>query len=102
MTNFFQIPQMVLRRIIIFSLQTQFQGIIFVGFDDFENKKMPEIIEGQVKSHKHITAAFVINTRYPQEVGRRYYGKKLDDIITAICRKFDIRNNCDVLDNLCF
>ena len=102
MTNFFQIPQMVLRRIIIFSRQTQFQGIIFVGFDDFENKKMPEIIEGQVKSHKHITAAFVINTRYPQEVGRRYYGKKLDDIITAICRKFDIRNNCDVLDNLCF
>ena len=102
MTNFFQIPQMVLRRIIIFSLQTQFQGIIFVGFDDFENKKMPEIIEGQVKSHKHITAAFVINTRYPQDVGRRYYGKKLDDIITAICRKFDIRNNCDVLDNLCF
>lgn len=63
---------------------------------------MPEIIEGQVKSHKHITAAFVINTRHPQEVGRRYYGKKLDDIITAICRKFDIRNNCDVLDNLCF
>lgn len=102
MTNFFQIPQMVLRRIIIFSLQTQFQGIIFVGFDDFENKKMPEIIEGQVKSHKHMTAAFVINTRYPQDVGRRYYGKKLDDIITAICRKFDIRNNCDVLDNLCF
>lgn len=102
MTNFFQIPQMVLRRIIIFSLQTQFQGIIFVGFDDFENKKMPEIIEGQVKSHKHMTAAFVINTRYPQEVGRRYYGKKLDNIITAICRKFDIRNNCDVLDNLCF
>ena len=92
MTNFFQIPQMVLRRIIIFSLQTQFQGIIFVGFDDFENKKMPEIIEGQVKSHKHMTAAFVINTRYPQDVGRRYYGKKLDDIITAICRKFDIRN----------
>lgn len=102
MTNFFQIPQMVLRRIIIFSLQTQFQGIIFVGFDDFENKKMPEIIEGQVNSHKHMTAAFVINTRYPQDVGRRYYGKKLDDIITAICRKFDIRNNCDVLDNLCF
>lgn len=93
---------MVLRRIIIFSLKTQFQGIIFVGFDDFENKKMPEIIEGQVNSHKHITAAFVINTRYPQDVGRRYYGKKLDDIITAICRKFDIRNNCDVLDNLCF
>ena len=63
---------------------------------------MPEIIEGQVNSLKHITAAFVINTRYPQDVGRRYYGEKLDDIITAICRKFDIRNNCDVLDNLCF